>query len=182
MTLFIIALCILLALTPMVHANSGPAAYEGTTAAGVHVDFEDCPIEVVHENLIFDVPEFPREYYEDESAFTDYQARVTAEYTLRNPTDADVTVELLFPFGIAPWYAPAGRILPEYCGITVDGGEIDLQLRHSKLRQLLSQLRRQKALMLIRKSREGEACEYHTAIQMSLLRRISGIRSVQAEI
>lgn len=131
MAIVILALCIMLALTPMVQANSGPTHYAGTTAAGVHVELEECPIEVVHENLTFDIPEFPREYYEDESAFTDYQARVTAEYTLRNPTDADVTVELLFPFGIAPGYAPYSRILPEYCGITVDGAEIDLQLRHS---------------------------------------------------
>lgn len=131
MTLLILALCIVLALAPMAQANSAPTHWEGTTAAGLHVDFQECPIVVEHETLTFDLGIFPREYYEDESAFTDYWANVTAEYTFRNPTDADVTMKLLFPFGIVPQYAPTGRMLPWRYEITLDGEPVSAELRHS---------------------------------------------------
>ncbi len=131
MTILIFALCIILALSPMVRANSGPTSWEGTTAAGIHVDLEECPIVVEHEVLTFHISEFPLEYYEDESAFVDYTASVSAEYTFRNPTDADVTVKLLFPFGTVPMYAPAGRMLTHAYDITADGEPVDALLRHS---------------------------------------------------
>lgn len=129
--LLIFALCILLALAPVASANSGPSWWEGTTAAGMTVTGEDCPILVDHEALTFDIGEFPLEYYEDESAFVDYSAHVTAEYTFRNPTDAEVTVKLRFPFGIAPQYAPGGRMLPREYAVTADGAPVETVLRHS---------------------------------------------------
>lgn len=127
----IFGLCILLALAPAVSANSGPTWWEGTTASGLTVTGELCPIVVDGEVLTFDIGELPLEYYHDESDFGDYSARVTAEYTLRNPTDADVTVALLFPFGVAPQYAPAGRTLPRMYAVTADGQPVETVLRHS---------------------------------------------------
>lgn len=129
--LLIFALCILLALAPAVSANSGPTYWEGTTASGMTVTGTDCPIVVEHEKLTFDAGEFPLEYYEDESAFADYLPHVTAEYTFRNPSDADVTVQLLFPFGTIPQYAPSGRMLPWKYAVTADGAPVETVLRHS---------------------------------------------------
>lgn len=129
--IIIFALCILLALAPAVRANSGPTSWYGTTASGMIVTGEDCPIEVRHETLTFDIGQFPANYYEDESAFSDYAARVTAEYTFHNPTDAQVSATLLFPFGVVPQYAPDQRLLPELYCVTVDGAQVETKLRHS---------------------------------------------------
>lgn len=129
--LLIFALCIALALAPAVSGNSGPTYWEGTTASGMTVTGDNCPIVVDHEELTFDIGEFPLEYYEDESAFTDYMPHVTAEYTFRNPSDADVTVQMLFPFGTTPQYAPAGRMLPWKYAVTADGEPVETVLRHS---------------------------------------------------
>lgn len=129
--LLIFALCILLALSPAVHANSGPTSWEGTTASGIQVDFEECPIQVEHETLTFDIPEFPLEYYSNAGEFRNYSASVTAEYALFNPTDADVTIRLLFPFGSVPQYAPDYKTLPEHYGVFADGEAVETVLRHS---------------------------------------------------
>lgn len=129
--ILIFALCIVLALAPMVSANSGPAWWEGTTASGMIVTGEDCPIVVDHETLTFEIPAFPAEYYSQEDDFAVYPASVTAEYTFRNPTDADVTVELLFPFGTVPDYAPGIQMLPWKYTVTADGAPVETVLRHS---------------------------------------------------
>lgn len=129
--ILIFALCILLALAPAAQANSGPTSWMGTTASGVHVDFEECPIQVEHETLTFDIPDFPKEYYSSSAEFQDYRACVTAEYALFNPTDADVTVRLLFPFGTAPQYAPEGMVHSDRYGVYADGEAVETALRHS---------------------------------------------------
>ena len=129
--LLIFALCILFALTPMVSANSGPTSWRGTTVAGLTVTGEDCPIVVDHEKLTFDLLHVPQEYYAEEKDFEEYDGSVTAEYTFRNPTDTDVTVKLLFPFGIRPDYAPAGWSMPRKSAVTADGEPVETVLRHS---------------------------------------------------
>ena len=127
----IFALCILLALAPAVSANSGPTYWEGTTASGMIVTGESCPIEVAAERLTFDLSEFPEDYYREAEDFAAYSGSVTAEYTFHNPTDADVTVGLLFPFGVAPDYAPNGNVATEQYAVTADGAPVEAVLRHS---------------------------------------------------
>ena len=129
--LLIFALCVILALAPAVSANSGPTWWEGTAVTGLTVTGAQCPIVVEQEQLTFDIEQFPVEYYENESAFADHAARVTAAYTFWNPTDTDVTMQLLFPFGTAPQYAPTGRMLPDSYAVTVDGEPVEAVLRHS---------------------------------------------------
>ena len=103
--ILIFALCILLALAPAVSANSGPMTWEGSVGTGSLVVEEDSPIVAEKEVLTFDIRQFPAEYYSTESALEEYYgATVTAEYTFRNPTDADVTATLLFPYGLMPDY------------------------------------------------------------------------------
>lgn len=129
--ILIFALCILLALAPAVDANSGPTYWEGVTASGVTITGESCPIVVEHEKLTFTIQELPLEYYKEERDFSEYSARVKAEYTFRNPTDADVTVELLFPYDTTPQYAPGEQRLPWRYAIMADGEEVEAVLRHS---------------------------------------------------
>lgn len=129
--LLIFALCILLALAPMVSANSGPTYWDGTTASGMLVTGEDCPIVVEHENLTFHISELPEKGLWDDEKFFDYDDRVTAEYTFYNPTDGDVTVKLLFPFGVRPVYVPDGMTDFQKYTVTADGQPVETVLRHS---------------------------------------------------
>lgn len=75
------------------HANSGPDYYYGTDGTVLY-PVDDCPLEVEGELLTFDVQKFPQEF-----ALDGYNSTVTAEYTFFNPSDEDVVVGMLFPFG-----------------------------------------------------------------------------------
>ena len=87
-------------------ANSAQTHWSGVDSTGALVVGEDCPIEVTSELLTLYISEFPESYYNDSESFLAYTGRVTAEYTLYNPSDYTVTAKLLFPFGEQPSYAP----------------------------------------------------------------------------
>ena len=89
-----------------VGANSAQTHWSGVDSTGALVVGEDCPIEVTSELLTLYISEFPESYYNDSESFLAYTGRVTAEYTLYNPSDYTVTAKLLFPFGELPSYAP----------------------------------------------------------------------------
>ena len=66
-----------------VSANSLPTYWEGTDSSGAVILEEDCPVELVKEELLFAIGE------DDDS--------VTVKYTLHNPSDHQETVHLAFP-------------------------------------------------------------------------------------
>lgn len=132
--LLILVLCILLALAPVVSANSLPSYWEGTDASGLFVTGEQCPIEVVEEMLTFDIPQLSVSDADQQSGSDssgEGTASVTAEYVLHNPTDADVTATLLFPLGDRPLYGSGSSIDLTRFGVRVDGEAVELALRHS---------------------------------------------------
>lgn len=122
-------------------ANSAPPYWEGTTATGVIVTGEQCPIEVEHELLTLNIPHLPQFSYASREEFETYAASVTAEYTFYNPTDMDVNMDLVFPFGTRPDYTYAGYDAEANASsyyddtarflITADGEEIDRELRYT---------------------------------------------------
>ena len=121
-------------------ANSAQTQWDGTDSTGAIVDDENCPIVVEHENLTFDIQEFPESYYREAGSYLAYSGRVTAEYTFHNPADYTVNATLMFPFGAIPDY---GHIWDneteenlryadtEKYDITVDGTPIDKKMRHT---------------------------------------------------
>lgn len=106
------ALSTLLILSPVTaFANSAQTYFRGITPTGVMVTgaeyplvVHQSPIIVQHETLTFDLQEFPREHYAEETDYLAYSGKVTAEYTFHNPADYDVTAKLAFPFGQTPDY------------------------------------------------------------------------------
>lgn len=113
------------------YANSAQRHWTGTNASGVGVREENCPLEVESEILIFDIQEFPSNYYSEENKLDDYNARVTAEYRFYNPADYDVTATLAFPFGHAPDYIndeEFDEVAKKYT-VTVDGAAVETTLR-----------------------------------------------------
>lgn len=114
-------------------ANSAVRYWEGSTAYGVMVGEGQCPIQVLHETLTFDVPHFPDYVSADKSE--QYEAKVTADYTLHNPTNDDVTVKLAFPFGQRPNYQfspieDEAFMMKSY-GVSLNGEPVAIQLRHT---------------------------------------------------
>lgn len=124
-----------------VGANSAQTHWSGVDSTGALVVGEDCPIEVTSELLTLYISEFPESYYNDSESFLAYTGRVTAEYTLYNPSDYTVTAKLLFPFGELPSYAPyfyddaTGDYLTaddtDKYAITLNGEPIETVLRYS---------------------------------------------------
>lgn len=97
---------LLLGMVTPAAANSAQAYWEGSTSGGIVVTDGDCPIVVEGEQLTFDVKTFPEKYYNSAEEFESYDATVTAEYSLYNPSEMDVTVGLAFPIGLnTPNYA-----------------------------------------------------------------------------
>ena len=86
-------------------ANSAQRYWEGVSAMGALIMDETCPIEVQHEKLVFDLTEFPANYYDTAQSFLEYSGKVSAQYTFYNPKDYTVKATLAFPFGRVPYYA-----------------------------------------------------------------------------
>lgn len=125
----------------MASANSAQTYWEGVDMTGAVVLDEECPIEVQHEKLVFDIPQFPANYYQDTDSFLSYNASVSATYTFYNPADYTVKATLAFPFGTLPYYAPydyndeTGNVNAfldtEKYAITINGEEIEKQFRYT---------------------------------------------------
>lgn len=123
------------------NANSAQTHWEGVDAMGAVVVDEECPIEVQHEKLVFDIPQFPSNYYPDIEDFAGYNASVSATYTFYNPADYTVKATLAFPFGAQPYYVPyvydeeRDASVPysdtDKFAIMVDGQEIEKELRYT---------------------------------------------------
>ena len=113
-------------------ANSAQSYFYGRDAMGAILTGES-PIVVEHEELTFQIPSFPREYYESFEEFMRYNSFVSASYSFYNPSDYTVTAKLLFPFGAKPNYGYGGELQEdtEKYGVLVNGERIESTLRHS---------------------------------------------------
>ncbi len=110
-------------------ANSAVRYWEGSTAYGVVTGEGQCPVAVLHETLTFDIPHFPFSTYDA------YAPKVIADYTLHNPSDADITLQLAFPFGQEPNY-PNGftdSFDKDAHRVSLNGQPVKMQLRNTYL-------------------------------------------------
>ena len=125
--------------TVTVSANSAQTHWQGVDAFGAVVQGGDCPVEVGHETLTFNLGEFPSNYYERAEDFLAYGGSVSAEYTFYNPADYAVSVALAFPFGLLPsygyMYSEEEELLysqlPSRFGVTVNGEAVSCAVRHT---------------------------------------------------
>jgi len=114
-------------------ANSGQTSWYGSSNGGSITFDKDCPIVVEKEKLTFDIPEFPKTYYENTEDFLKYSASVTAQYTFVNPTDYEITATLAFPFGSLPSYTYFEDFAVDFekYDVTVNGNKITKKQRHT---------------------------------------------------
>ena len=100
---FIAAALVLLLLfgsTPTVSATSPTISqYEGVRQAGIVPADTDCPLEVTHMLLTFDLQSFANPYTSSEEELAAYTGKVTTEYTFYNPTDTVITTLMMFYIG-----------------------------------------------------------------------------------
>ena len=126
----------LLLLTPITaSANSAQTYFQGISPTGTMMAGERSLLVVEHEQLTFDLQEFPLERYSEEEAYLAYSGKVTAEYTFHNPADYDVTAKLAFPFGQTPdygfFYKQIYAADAEKYDVLVDGEPIEKTVRHT---------------------------------------------------
>lgn len=108
-------------------ANSAPPYWEGTDAAGAIVKGENCPVVVEKENLTLNIKTLPKG---GNIELGEYSAEAIAEYSFYNPTDLNVDMTLLFPFGVFPSYAPEA-VNENKSAITVNGENAECRVRYS---------------------------------------------------
>ncbi|SDK66679.1 hypothetical protein [Natronincola ferrireducens] len=82
---------LMVSFSTMVFANSGPVFWQGYPASDSMAIQENTPIMVRNENLIFD-------FSDNSESFHTIIGRVTAAYTMVNPTNDMQSVQMAFPF------------------------------------------------------------------------------------
>lgn len=135
-----VILCALLFATLSISAlaNSAVVDYEddGAEATAIIVADENTPLTVEKELLTLDIEELPKSRYRYSEEAKNFKSAVTAEYTIYNPTEKDVTARLLFPFGSTPDYIDRETVCElitkdERFGITFNGAKAATDIRHS---------------------------------------------------
>ena len=136
----LITSALIIALTSIsASANSSQMYWSGQSGSSTIIKDEKSPLIVESELLTFDLQEFPKNYYSSTEEFENYSGKVTAKYTIKNPTDKDVTARLAFPFGTMPAYdfseefnfQEIPKMYDDKYKISVNGKEIDKTLRHT---------------------------------------------------
>ena len=96
----ILVLLLLFGGTPSVSAMTGTRTqWDGVQQAGVMPVDTDCPLEVKHMLLTFDLQNFANPYTSSEEELLAYTGKVTTEYIFYNPTDTVITTQLMLYLG-----------------------------------------------------------------------------------
>ncbi|MBQ1233829.1 MAG: hypothetical protein IIW17_04065 [Clostridia bacterium] len=126
-----VLLCVL-AVMPVLAAFDPPLPWEGSVSGGVFVVDGESELAVEQAELRFDASDLLEYSYADAQELLEYGARVTATYTLYNPTDHTVTEQLATPISSYPYSSqsiPEG-VDAEKFTVAINGSQITPQLRH----------------------------------------------------
>lgn len=117
---------------PRASANSAIKEYHGTSSADILIKDDECPIEVLKENLTVHIKNSPVLYSEE--SFLNYGNYVEAAYTLYNPMDYDESLTLVFPFNPIPEYYDLG-LSADYSkySILLNSVPVDKRIRYTYL-------------------------------------------------
>ena len=125
-------LCVLAVMPVFAFTPAEP--YRGSVAGGLYVMDGVTELAIESTEIYMDIRDLPADMYETAEGFLAYSGQLTATYTLYNPTDHAVSVELLTHNAAAsmPWYAgelPAGVDAEKYT-VEIDGVQVEAQTRH----------------------------------------------------
>ncbi len=127
-------LCALLAFLMLFGGARSASATPPTVAhwnsgwqAGVLLTDIECPIEVEHMLLTFDLQSFAHPHINTKEELDVYTGKVTARYTFYNPTDSAIVTNLLFYTGYRESYPYFDTIAHKY-EILIDGEAVEKTL------------------------------------------------------
>ena len=109
-------------------ANALEPYWIGSDSSSIILREDDSPIEVEKGVLTLSIGDFP--VPASGMKLSEYGARVKAEYTFYNPTERDVEMNLLFPFGHNTNYLD-GEDDSALCSVTADGETVAHTMRHT---------------------------------------------------
>lgn len=147
------AVCVLALFSVSCLANSMPSRWLGSDTSEVIITDGECPLQVEKELLTFHLDSLPEDYYGDKESLAGYDASVTAEYTVYNPADYEITATLLFPFGFIPDYIDfESAVWYEHqsgsCEVRLDGTVIPATVRHTVPSSYLFDIKNEAATLL----------------------------------
>ena len=111
----------------LAEANTVPPYWEGADASGAIVKGDDCPVIVENQTIHLHITSLPRDGKVDSSSYT---SEAVTEYTFFNPTQEDVDMSLLLPFGVFPSYMSESAE-DKVSAVTVDGEPAECAVRYS---------------------------------------------------
>jgi len=113
---FLMIPLLLLAFISHSFANSMPVYWQGYPSFEVLTVDKNSPVEIIHEDLVFDISEFRKHEYT-------ISGRVSATYEMFNPTDKDLSVLMAFPI-ISKLY----KFSKDDVSITAEGENIPFEV------------------------------------------------------
>lgn len=116
------------AATTSAFANSAPPWEYGVDVQGLVVTHENSVLEVEHENLTFNIKNFPTAGHGSPTD-DNYKSTVTAEYHFYNPSVETVHTQMAFASGELPQYYDDISSLSAF--VTVNGEEVPVEKRHT---------------------------------------------------
>ena len=127
------AICISILLFIPVNANSAMTYWYGTSGSSVISSDENCPVTVLHEDLLFRLGRQPLPGNSVNKETGKYENSFTAEYTFHNPSDMHVDALLSFPLGQYPNYLENSAVHddPAQYIITCNDEEIEKKIRYT---------------------------------------------------
>lgn len=125
----------------MIPASATPAAdkswyYRGDNAVGISNITEDSPIVIEHQDITFNIIDYPEYDRNDLEPITSYRSNVVTEYTLLNPTSDSATVTVAFPASMRAGYGKTDSSLVD---LKLNGEAVECETKYLAERAYLTQ-------------------------------------------
>lgn len=105
--------------------------FSGSHQSGAIIANSESPIIVENKILTFDLKEFPETNYENSDDFLSYTGKITAEYSLHNPSDKTVNEKVFFYIGEEASYADFNNADANKYDVLIDGSSVEKKIRHT---------------------------------------------------
>lgn len=105
--------------------------FNGSNQSGIIIANKESPLIVENNLLTFDLQEFPNVNYIDIADFLSYTGKITAEYSLHNPSDKTVNEKVFFYIGEEASYADFNNADANKYDVLIDGESVEKKIRHT---------------------------------------------------
>ena len=117
-------------------ASDKPLYYQGDNAVGISNITEDSPVVIEHQDITFNIIDYPEYDRNDLDTITSYRSNVVTEYTLLNPTSDSATVTVAFPASMRAGYGKTDSSLVD---LKLNGEAVECETKYLAERAYLTQ-------------------------------------------